>query len=90
MKSRAFEPDGLTRLFMKDECSRTDSQEDQREDPATEECDRTDHRYGRKEYSKMVDSDEEKVDCWSSSEEEQGTSGYEKHFMPSPFEILAD
>ncbi|KAM4530641.1 interleukin 12 receptor, beta 2a, like isoform 2-T2 [Odontesthes bonariensis] len=89
-KSRAFEPDGLTRLVMKDECSRTDSQEDLREDPAAEECDRTDRRYGRKEYSKMVDSDEEKVDCWSSSEEEQCTSGYEKHFMPSPLEILAD
>ncbi|XP_072225124.1 interleukin 12 receptor, beta 2a, like isoform X2 [Leuresthes tenuis] len=90
MKSRAFEPDGLTSPFVKDECSRTNSQEDQREDPASEECDRTDHRCGRKEYSKMVDSDEEKVDCWSSSEEEQCTSGYEKHFMPSSLEILAD
>ncbi|XP_077397572.1 interleukin 12 receptor, beta 2a, like isoform X2 [Festucalex cinctus] len=53
-------------------------------------------RYGRDEYSKMVDSEEEKDvsgvagrdDCWSSSEEEQDTSGYEQHFLPTAVDIL--
>ncbi|KAM9746232.1 interleukin 12 receptor, beta 2a, like [Menidia menidia] len=88
-KSKVFEPNGQTRLLMQDECSWMDGQEDQTADHAAEN-DRTDQRYGRKDYSKMVDSDEERVDCWSSSEEEQSTWGYEKHFMPTPLEILAD
>ncbi|XP_061557199.1 interleukin 12 receptor, beta 2a, like isoform X2 [Phycodurus eques] len=54
------------------------------------------HRYGKGEYSKMVDSEEEKDmsevtgrdDCWSLSEEEQDTSGYEQHFIPTAAEIL--
>lgn len=54
-------------------------------------CDRADQRCRREEYSKMVDSDEEgnnKVDSWSSSEEEEFTPGYEKHFMPTALDIL--
>lgn len=78
-----------------DECSQMDCQDDQKDD-VTEECDRTDRRYDREEYSKMVDSDEEKDregeedrdDCPDSSEEEQFISGYEKHFMPTALEIL--
>ncbi|XP_051905350.1 interleukin 12 receptor, beta 2a, like isoform X1 [Hippocampus zosterae] len=54
------------------------------------------HRYGKDEYSKMVDSEEAKDvsgvagrdDSWSSSEEEPDTSGYEQHFMPTAVEIL--
>ncbi|MEQ2194659.1 hypothetical protein XENOCAPTIV_001066 [Xenoophorus captivus] len=55
-------------------CYQMDCQDDEREDPITENGGSTDGRYGRKEYSKMVDLDEEKNDCWSSSEEEQSTS----------------
>ncbi|XP_034449120.1 interleukin 12 receptor, beta 2a, like isoform X1 [Hippoglossus hippoglossus] len=72
----------------------TSDQEEQRDDAVTKECGRMDHSHGREEYSKMVDSDEErdreedKDDCWSSSEEDQLTSGYEKHFMPTALEIL--
>lgn len=68
-----------------------DCQDDQMKDGITKECPRTNHKYGREAYSKMVDSDEERdeEDCWNSSEEEQGTSGYEKHFMPTVSEILA-
>lgn len=81
--------DGLTRPVVGDGCSQVDSQDDQREDVITEECNRKDRRYAREEYSKMVDSDEERdgEDCWSSSEEEQSTSGYEKHFMPTALEV---
>ncbi|XP_029294568.1 interleukin 12 receptor, beta 2a, like isoform X2 [Cottoperca gobio] len=87
--------DRLTRPLVGDECSQMDCKEDQKEEAAAEECPRTDHRYGREEYSKMVDSDEERdreeenrEDCWSSSEENQSTSGYEKHFMPTACEVL--
>ncbi|XP_070778526.1 interleukin 12 receptor, beta 2a, like [Enoplosus armatus] len=87
--------DRLTRPVVGDGCSQMDCQDDQRRDTATKKCHRTDHRYGREEYSKMVDSDEERDkkeedrgDCWSSSEEEQLTTGYEKHFMPTALEIL--
>lgn len=62
-----------------------DCQGDQREDAVTEESHRTDHKCGREAYSKMVDSDEEKG--WSSFEEEQCTSGYEKHFMPTALDV---
>lgn len=91
---KASDSDGLTRPMGGDGCSQMDCQDDHSEDAVTEEFGRTEHRYGRKEYSKMVDSDEERDreedrdDCWSSSEEEQFTSGYEKHFMPSALEIL--
>ncbi|XP_074513020.1 interleukin 12 receptor, beta 2a, like isoform X2 [Sebastes fasciatus] len=93
IQPRAFEsspenssdPDGLTRPVVRG------GQDDQREETVTEECHRTDRRYGREEYSKMIDSDEERdreEDCWSSSEEGQSTSGYEKHFMPTALEVL--
>lgn len=69
-------------------------QMDQKEDVVTEDCDRLNHRYKREEYSKMVDSDEERDreredrdDCSNSSEEKQFTSGYEKHFMPTALEV---
>uniref|UniRef100_A0A3Q0RLQ6 Fibronectin type-III domain-containing protein n=1 Tax=Amphilophus citrinellus TaxID=61819 RepID=A0A3Q0RLQ6_AMPCI len=70
-----------------DKCSQMDSHDAQRKDAVTEESERIDRRYGREAYSKMVDSDEETGDG-DNSEEEQFTSGYEKHFMPSPFDIL--
>lgn len=70
-----------------DKCSQMDSHDAQRKDAVAEESERIDRRYGREAYSKMVDSDEETGDGYN-SEEEQCTSGYEKHFMPSPFDIL--
>lgn len=70
-------------------------QMDQEEDAVTEDCDRLNHRHEREEYSRMVDSDEERDrereerddDCSNSSEEDQHTSGYEKHFMPTTSEV---
>ncbi|KAM4717096.1 interleukin 12 receptor, beta 2a, like isoform 2-T2 [Anableps anableps] len=87
IQSKVFD---LDRMKKENGCHQMDCQGDQREDPVKENSDSTDSRYGRKEYSKMVDSDEEKNDCWSSSEEEQSTSGYEKHFMPSPLEVMVE
>lgn len=91
---KTSDPEGLTGPVVGDGCSQVYSQDDQREDVITEEC-RRNRRYGREEYSKMVDSDDERgreeedrEDCWSSSEEECSTSGYEKHFMPTALEIL--
>ncbi|XP_040919211.1 interleukin 12 receptor, beta 2a, like [Toxotes jaculatrix] len=90
---KTSDPDKFTRPVMGDGCSQMNCQEDQREDAVTEDGCRTGRRYGKEEYSKMVDSDDERDreedrgDCWSSSEEEQFTSGYEKHFMPSALEI---
>lgn len=63
---------------------------------ASEGYTRRTHRHGKDEYSKMVDSEEEKDvsgvterdDGWSSSEEEPDASGYEQHFMPTAVEIL--
>lgn len=88
-------PNGLSRPLVGGGSSQIDCQDDQREDAVTEECDRTDHRYGGDQYSKMVDSDEERDneeedsdDCLSSSEEDRFMAGYEKHFMPSMQEIL--
>ncbi|XP_030262992.1 interleukin 12 receptor, beta 2a, like isoform X2 [Sparus aurata] len=83
--------DGLIRPVVGEGSSQMDCQDDQMKDGITKECPRTNHKYGREAYSKMVDSDEERdeEDCWNSSEEEQGTSGYEKHFMPTVSEILA-
>ncbi|XP_032394305.1 interleukin 12 receptor, beta 2a, like isoform X1 [Etheostoma spectabile] len=86
--------DRLTRPVVGDGCLQMDHHDNQREEAVTEECHRTDHRYRREEYSKMVDSDEDREeeekreDCWSSIEEEQSTFGYEKHFMPTAFELL--
>ncbi|XP_071383964.1 interleukin 12 receptor, beta 2a, like isoform X2 [Centroberyx affinis] len=97
-QSQAFEssPENTSRpdgQLVGDECSQTDREGDQREDAVREEeCERTEgrRRYGREEYSKMIDSDEERdrEDSLSSSEEKEFTSGYEKHFMPTPMEIL--
>lgn len=86
IKSKVFDPDMMKK---ENACHLMDCQDDQQEDPTRENSDSTD-RYGRKEYSKMVDSDEERNDCWTSSEEEQSTSGYEKHFMPSPLEVMVE
>ncbi|XP_014327005.1 interleukin-12 receptor subunit beta-2-like [Xiphophorus maculatus] len=87
IKSKVFDPDMMKK---ENACHLMDCQDDQQEHPTRENSDSTDSRYGRKEYSKMVDSDEERNDCWSSSEEEQSTSGYEKHFMPSPLEVMVE
>lgn len=81
IKSPNLDPDGLTGPLTGDKFS----QDDQREDAVPEESGRLDRRYGKEPYSKMVDSDEET--SGSSSEEEQFTSGYEQHFMPSPLEV---
>ncbi|TNN80585.1 Interleukin-6 receptor subunit beta [Liparis tanakae] len=88
------DPDGFTRPVVGDGGSKTDCQDDQRKEDVAEECHGTDHRYGREEYTKMDDSDKERdreengEDVWSSSEEEQPESGYEKHFMPTALEVL--
>lgn len=82
--------------IVEDGCSQMDCQDDQKEDVVTEDCDRTDNRYEREQYSKMVDSDEERDKereedsdgCSNASEEDEFTSGYEKHFMPTALEIL--
>ncbi|KAM9843118.1 interleukin 12 receptor, beta 2a, like [Aulostomus maculatus] len=75
-------PEGPTRPMVKDRRSQIDCQHNEGEDAVIQERDRT----GFKEaYSRMVDSDE---DSCCSSEEEQLTSGYEKHFMPTALEIL--
>lgn len=84
---KTSDADELSRPLVRKGSSQMDCQDDQRDDVVIEENHRTDHKYGRQAYSKMVDSDEDKEDSWS-SEEEQCTSGYEKHFMPTPLEIL--
>uniref|UniRef100_UPI0037E7C83A interleukin 12 receptor, beta 2a, like n=1 Tax=Semicossyphus pulcher TaxID=241346 RepID=UPI0037E7C83A len=94
---KTSDPEGLTRPMVGDSCSQMDCIHEQREDAVTEECHRTDLKYGKQAYSKIVDSDEEKgveeeeeerKDCWNSSTEEVYESGYEKHFMPTALEIL--
>ncbi|XP_026181536.1 interleukin 12 receptor, beta 2a, like [Mastacembelus armatus] len=87
--------DRLTRSLMGDGHLQMDCQDDQRENVATEKCDGTEQRHGREEYSKMVDSDEERDkeeeedrDNCSSSEVEEFASGYEKHFMPTAVEVI--
>ncbi|KAG8007039.1 Leukemia inhibitory factor receptor, partial [Nibea albiflora] len=84
---KTSDADKLTRPLVRKGDSQMDCQDDQRDNVVIEENHRTDHKYGRQAYSKMVDSDEDKEDGWS-SEEEQCKSGYEKHFMPTPLEIL--
>lgn len=81
-KVSAFDPDGLTKPVIK-----VCLQDSQMLDVVTEECERTDHRYKTGEYSKMDNSDKERDDCSSSSDDEDFSAGYEKHFMPSPLEI---
>lgn len=78
---KTSDSDRLTAPIVRDRSSQMDSQDD-----VTEESHGTDQKRGREAYSKMVDSDEER--SLSSSEEEQCTSGYEKHFMPTVSEIL--
>lgn len=80
------EADRLTTRVAGDEILQTDCQDDQMEDAVTEDSHKTDNKYGREAYGKMIDSDDER--SWSSSEEEQYTSGYERHFMPTASEIL--
>lgn len=82
---KTSDADGLTTTVVGDGSSQLDCQDDRR-DAVTEDCHRTDNKCGREAYSKMVDSDEER--SWSSSDEEQCTSGYERHFMPTASEIL--
>ncbi|XP_029365342.1 interleukin 12 receptor, beta 2a, like isoform X2 [Echeneis naucrates] len=81
-------PDGLIKPLLEDGCSHMDAQDDQIED-ATKQSANTGPRHGRKEYSKIVDSDEEKDkdDCLNSADDEV-TSGYERHFMPTASEIM--
>uniref|UniRef100_A0A3Q4GW48 Fibronectin type-III domain-containing protein n=1 Tax=Neolamprologus brichardi TaxID=32507 RepID=A0A3Q4GW48_NEOBR len=83
IKSPNLNPDGFVGPVIGDKFS----QDDQREDAVPEETARLDRRYGKEPYSKMIDSDEETRG--SSSEEEQFTSGYEQHFMPSPLEVIS-
>lgn len=91
---KTSDPDRFTRPVVGDGGSKTDCRDDQRKEAVAEEGHGTNHRYRREEYSKMVDFDEERnrgengEDVWSSSEEEQPESGYEKHFMPTAFEVL--
>ncbi|XP_029996055.1 interleukin 12 receptor, beta 2a, like isoform X2 [Sphaeramia orbicularis] len=80
--------DGLTRPLVGNGNNETDN-------ALPEESETIHHKYGREEYSKMVDSDEERdkeneeegADSWSCTEEDL-LSGYEKHFMPTVLEIL--
>lgn len=80
------EADRLTTRVAGDGILQTDCQDDQMEDAVTEDCHKTDNKFGREAYGKMIDSDDAK--SWSSSEEEECTSGYERHFMPTALEIL--
>ncbi|XP_068434780.1 interleukin 12 receptor, beta 2a, like isoform X1 [Clinocottus analis] len=89
---KTSDPLTITRLVVGDEGSQMNCQDDSRQEAVAEE---TGQRHEREKYSKMVDSDEEKdreednrEDCWSSSEEDQLVSGYEKHFMPTALEVL--
>ncbi|KAM3597330.1 uncharacterized protein V6R79_003164 [Siganus canaliculatus] len=87
-----IDANGLTRPVHTDESLQMNCKDDHRKETFTEEwqSQRTVHNSARQAYSKMVDSDEERVeeDHGTLSEEEEGPSGYEKHFMPSAVEIL--
>lgn len=69
--------------------------DEQVEDSSGQECQSTDQRSKKEGYSQMPDSDgeqgkellQDEEERWSSSEEDF-TSGYEKHFMPTPQELL--
>ncbi|XP_029945102.1 LOW QUALITY PROTEIN: interleukin 12 receptor, beta 2a, like [Salarias fasciatus] len=80
-KPQDFQIDGLTGPGVVDGCSQTECPNNER---SSEEHDRPGCKDRRAEYSKMIDSDE---DCLSSDEEEF-TSGYEQHFMPTALEIV--
>lgn len=80
------ETDQLTTNVAGDGILQSDCQDDQMKDAVTVNCHRTDNKYGREAYGKMIDSDD--ATSWSSSEEEQCTPGYERHFMPTASEIL--
>ncbi|CAN9505703.1 unnamed protein product [Ophioblennius macclurei] len=82
--SQDLNTDGLTGPGVVDGCSQRDCSKNEMSISAKEERDRPDSKHGREEYSKMIDSDE---DCLS-SDEEQCTSGYEQHFMPTAGEIV--
>lgn len=86
IKSKALDTNGFHRPVIENS-SQMDCRDLQREETITEDHNRTDRRYRREEYSKMIDSDEDRNDEFS-SEEEQFISDYEKHFMPNPLEIL--
>ncbi|XP_068605903.1 interleukin 12 receptor, beta 2a, like, partial [Brachionichthys hirsutus] len=79
---KSSDADGLSNSLVRDRSSHMECQNGQ------EEFHQTEGKYGREAYSKMVDSDEEKAkeDCWNSSDEEQST-GYEKHFMPTASDV---
>ncbi|KAF7658629.1 hypothetical protein LDENG_00010260 [Lucifuga dentata] len=92
-------PDELTEQVVGNGHSQTNKQNNQM-DSVVRQVDRdgTGHRYGREDYSKMIDSDEERDrkqeeeedrdDSLSSSEDGPLMSGYEKHFMPTALEVL--
>uniref|UniRef100_A0A8C7YWF0 Fibronectin type-III domain-containing protein n=1 Tax=Oryzias sinensis TaxID=183150 RepID=A0A8C7YWF0_9TELE len=83
--SEALDSNGITSPMMENEST----QFDQRDDATPEDCCKTDSK-AREAYSKMVDSDEDKGDSSSSYEDEQISSGYETHFMPTAIEIRGD
>uniref|UniRef100_A0A1A8DRP1 Interleukin 12 receptor, beta 2a, like n=1 Tax=Nothobranchius kadleci TaxID=1051664 RepID=A0A1A8DRP1_NOTKA len=85
VKSKALGPDRLTRSVLENDCLQMSSTDVQRGETIVEDKDRMDPRYGREEYSKMIDSDEERSE--ESSDDGQFSSGYEQHFMPNPLEI---
>ncbi|XP_037544263.1 interleukin 12 receptor, beta 2a, like [Nematolebias whitei] len=87
IKSKVLDTDGFNRPVMENDCSQMDCRDLHMEETVTEDHNRTDRRYRREEYSKMIDSDEDRNDEFS-SEEEQFISDYERHFMPNPLEIL--
>ncbi|XP_068193973.1 interleukin 12 receptor, beta 2a, like [Antennarius striatus] len=80
--------DGLNNQLIRDGSSHKDCQNGQREDAVIEEFQWTEDKHGGEAYSKKVDSDEEREneDYCSSSEEEHST-GYEKHFMPTVSDV---
>ncbi|KAM9392839.1 interleukin 12 receptor, beta 2a, like isoform 2-T2 [Pholidichthys leucotaenia] len=88
VKPPAVDCSRSTGTMMGNGCSEMDSQDDDdRKDAVKYNCDKADKRF-RKDYSKIIDSDEEKCDGWSSSGEDLHTSGYEKHFMPTALEVV--
>ncbi|XP_056143488.1 interleukin 12 receptor, beta 2a, like isoform X2 [Lampris incognitus] len=96
---KASHLDGVTEEEAGDECSHKDRERGQVGVAASEEeWERTErrHGFGRQDYSKMIDSEEERDedgeeerdDDLSSSDNDQSFSGYETHFMPTALEVL--
>ncbi|XP_028312123.1 interleukin-6 receptor subunit beta-like [Gouania willdenowi] len=85
-KLEDFDTDRCTHAGTGIGCLQINCLEDETEDAVR---DRKDCRYNGKDYSKMVDSDEDRKSCCSSSEEELHTSDYEKRFMPTAADLLA-